>query len=168
MPFESWQSSLQNFCPSGETQLQAGCSHFDAVFIRISSLKQQAHTSLLHALQDWHERRKESGPFYSSKRLRMTSVRIAFDQCDRAEGVSRQRARDAGWRFLPHGPMLDGVQGLYPRDEAVTGAGGLGGAAQGVLLKSKNSSRSGCAASRAVRCAALPMNRFSTNLMMAV
>ena len=50
----------------------------------------------------------------------------------------------------------------------VTGAGGVGGVAHGTLLKSKNSSRSGCAASRAVRCAELPMNRFSTNLITAV
>ena len=61
--------------------------------------------------------------------------------------------------------MLAGVQ-LDP--PSVKGAGGLGGVAHGSLVKSKKSSRLGCAASRAVRCAELPMNRFSTNLMTAV
>ncbi len=50
----------------------------------------------------------------------------------------------------------------------VTGVGGVGGVAQGTLLKSKKSSRSGCTASRAVRCALGPMKRFSTNLITAV
>ena len=43
----------------------------------------------------------------------------------------------------------------------------LGGFAQGTLLKSKKSSKSGCAASRAVK--ETPFKkRVSTNLMMAV
>ena len=58
--------------------------------------------------------------------------------------------------------------GSYPSDSDVTGVGGVGGVAQGTLVKSKNSSRFGCAASRAVKCAALPIKRFSTNLMIAV
>jgi hypothetical protein len=53
-------------------------------------------------------------------------------------------------------------------DEVVTGAGGAGGAAQGVLVKSKKSSRFGWDASRAVRCTVLPIKRFSTNLITAV
>lgn len=64
-----------------------------------------------------------------------------------------------------YGPMLAGVQLAPP---SVYGVGGLGGVAQGTLVKSKKSSRFGCAASRAVRCAELPMNRFSTNLITAV
>ena len=53
-------------------------------------------------------------------------------------------------------------------DEVVTGAGGVGGVAQGMLVKSKKSSKLGWAASRAVRCAVLPIKRFSTNLITAV
>ena len=40
--------------------------------------------------------------------------------------------------------------------------------AQGVVAKSKNSSRFGWALSRAVRCAEDPIKRFSTNFRMAV
>ena len=43
-----------------------------------------------------------------------------------------------------------------------------GGVAHGLFAKSKKSSRLGCAASRFVRCADAPINRFSTNLMTAV
>jgi len=50
-----------------------------------------------------------------------------------------------------YGPKLSGVHGSDPKDCAVIGAGGVGGVAHGTLLKSKKSSRSGCAASRAVR-----------------
>lgn len=60
------------------------------------------------------------------------------------------------------------LHGSYPSDSAVTGLGGVGGVAHGTLVKSKNSSRLGCAASRAVRCVELPINRFSTNLITAV
>ncbi len=51
---------------------------------------------------------------------------------------------------------------------ADTGVGGVGGVAHGTVVKSKKSRRFGWAASRAVRCAAGPMNRFSTNLSIAV
>lgn len=61
-----------------------------------------------------------------------------------------------------------GVHGSYPSDWADTGAGGVGGVSHGILVKSKNSNKFGCAASRAVRWAELPINRFSTNLMIAV
>ena len=64
--------------------------------------------------------------------------------------------------------MLDGVQVLTPSDSALAGVGGVGGVAQGILVKSKKSSRFGCAASLAVKCAELPIKRFSTNLMIAV
>lgn len=64
--------------------------------------------------------------------------------------------------------MLDGVQVLRPRVELVAGTGGVGGVAQGVPLKSKKSSRLGCAASREVRYFPFPMKRSSTNLMIAV
>ena len=43
-----------------------------------------------------------------------------------------------------------------------------GGVAHGMLVKSKKSNKSGCAASRFVKCADGPMKRFSTNLIMAV
>lgn len=68
----------------------------------------------------------------------------------------------------PQGAKFVGVQGSYPSDCGLAGVGGVGGVDHGILVKSKKSSRSGCAASRAVRCAELPMKRFSTNLMMAV
>src|SRR5580658_6499053 len=77
-------------------------------------------------------------------------------------------SRNRCGRTGPYGPMLLGVHGLYPRDSAVTGIGGVGAVAHGMFVKSKNSSRLGCAASRAVRCAVLPINRFSTNLITAV
>jgi hypothetical protein len=64
-----------------------------------------------------------------------------------------------------YGPMLVGVQVLVLGG---TGVGGVGGVAQGTLVKSKKSSRLGCAASRGVRCAFGPINRSSTNLMTAV
>ena len=64
--------------------------------------------------------------------------------------------------------MLAGVQGSDPSDWAVTGAGGVGGVAHGAPVKSKKSSKSGCAASWAVRCAELPIKRLSTNLITAV
>lgn len=60
--------------------------------------------------------------------------------------------------------MLCGVHG--PGGDV--GVGGVGGVAQGTFVKSKKSNKSGCAASRLVRCALAPMKRFSTNLMMAV
>ena len=44
----------------------------------------------------------------------------------------------------------------------------VGGVAHGTALKSKKSSKSGCAASRLVKCAVGPTNRFSTNLIIAV
>ncbi len=62
-----------------------------------------------------------------------------------------------------YGPMLDAEHA-----DAVDGAGGVGGVAHGTALKSKNSSRFGCAASRFVRCAEELMNRLSTNLITAV
>jgi hypothetical protein len=49
-----------------------------------------------------------------------------------------------------HGPMSAGVQEVVPGG-SVYGAGGVGGVAHGMLVKSKNSTRSGCAASRLVR-----------------
>jgi hypothetical protein len=52
---------------------------------------------------------------------------------------------------LGYGPRLVASQGSLPSVAGVTGAGGVGGVAQGTALKSKNSSRFGCAASRAVR-----------------
>ena len=67
-----------------------------------------------------------------------------------------------------YGPRFVGVHGSDPRLSFDTGVGGVGGVSQGILLKSKKSSRFGCAASRAVRCAEGPMKRFSTNLMTAV
>ena len=42
-----------------------------------------------------------------------------------------------------HGPRLVGVQGSYPSVEAVTGLGGEGGTAHGIVLKSKKSVRFG-------------------------
>ena len=66
------------------------------------------------------------------------------------------------------GAKLVGVHGLVANDPELTGVGGLGGVIHGTLLKSKNSSRFGCAASRAVRCAPFPTNRSSTNLITAV
>ena len=63
-----------------------------------------------------------------------------------------------------HGPMFVGVHDVVE----VKGAGGEGGVAQGTALKSKKSSRLGCAASRGVKWAELPRNRFSTNLIIAV
>src|ERR1700722_550460 len=63
-----------------------------------------------------------------------------------------------------HGPRFVGVHDVVE----VNGAGGEGGVAQGTALKSKNSSRLGCAASRGVNWAELPIKRFSTNLMTAV
>ena len=66
------------------------------------------------------------------------------------------------------GAKLVGVQGLLTKELSETGAGGDGGVCQGTLVKSKKSSRLGCAASLAVKCAELPMNRFSTNLITAV
>ena len=67
-----------------------------------------------------------------------------------------------------YGPKFVGVHGSRPSDSAVTGVGGDGGADHGAPAKSKNSSKSGCAASRGVRWAKGPMNRFSTNLITAV
>ena len=67
-----------------------------------------------------------------------------------------------------HGPMLSGRHGLKPSDVAVAGEGGVGGVPYGTALKSKNSSRFGCAASRFVRCAEELMKRLSTNLITAV
>jgi len=64
--------------------------------------------------------------------------------------------------------MLAGRHGLYPSDEVEAGVGGLGGVDHGTALKSKNSSRLGCAASRFVKCAEELMNRLSTNLITAV
>ena len=63
-----------------------------------------------------------------------------------------------------YGPMLAGVQVPV----ALFGAGGAGGVAQGMPLKSKKSSRFGWAASRAVRLGFPGMNRSSTNLITAV
>jgi hypothetical protein len=60
--------------------------------------------------------------------------------------------------------MSVGVQ----EDEEVTGLGGEGGVDHGIFVKSKNSRRLGWAASRLVKFAELPINRFSTNLMIAV
>src|SRR6266702_1536112 len=83
----------------------------------------------------------------------------------------RKRSSDPPRILQPlsdHGPSAAGVHGSYPRDWAVTGLGGFGGVAHGTLVKSKNSNRLDCAASRAVRCADGPMKRFSTNLMIAV
>ena len=60
--------------------------------------------------------------------------------------------------------MLCGVQG--PGD--ATGVGGMGGVNQGTPVKSKNSSKSGWAASRLVKCAPELIKRFSTNFMIAV
>jgi len=51
---------------------------------------------------------------------------------------------------------------------SVNAVGGVGGVAHGMLVKSKYSSRLGCAASRFVKCALGPINRFSTNLRTAV
>lgn len=63
--------------------------------------------------------------------------------------------------------MLAGVH-----DEPTAGGTGTldaaGGVFHGMLVKSKKSNKSGCAASRFVRCADAPMKRVSTNLMTAV
>src|SRR6266567_635990 len=40
-----------------------------------------------------------------------------------------------------YGPIAVGVQGLKPSVDGLTGVGGVGGVAHGILLKSKNSSR---------------------------
>ena len=62
------------------------------------------------------------------------------------------------------GHMVCGVHG----PGGATGVGGVGGVNQGEFVKSKKLSRSGCAASRFVRCAPELMKRFSTNFMIAV
>lgn len=62
------------------------------------------------------------------------------------------------------------VSGVHV-DPTTGGTGMLdaaGGVIHGMLVKSKKSNKSGCAASRFVRCADGPMKRFSTNLMIAV
>jgi hypothetical protein len=82
--------------------------------------------------------------------------------------MAAQSPSEFALAFTSYGAKFAGLQGLYPSVCSVTGAGGDGGVAHGTLLKSKNSSRSGWAASRAVRCAELPMNRLSTNLITAV
>ena len=58
---------------------------------------------------------------------------------------------------VPDGAKLVGVHGS-PDEPGDIGEGGLGGVDHGAELKSKNSSMFGCAESRAVRCAELPMN----------
>ena len=42
-----------------------------------------------------------------------------------------------------YGPKFVGVHGLYPSEVGDTGVGGVGGVAQGVVVKSKKSDRSG-------------------------
>ena len=49
------------------------------------------------------------------------------------------------------GAKFVGVQGVLANALSETGTGGVGGVAHGTLLKSKKSSRFGCAASRAVK-----------------
>jgi hypothetical protein len=62
-----------------------------------------------------------------------------------------------------YGPMFAGWHA-----EIEAGTGGAGGVDHGTALKSKNSSRFGCAASRLVKCAEELMKRLSTNLITAV
>jgi len=64
---------------------------------------------------------------------------------------------------IRYGPMLAGWHA-----EIEAGVGGAGGVDHGTALKSKNSSRFGCAASRLVKCAEGLMKRLSTNLITAV
>ena len=67
-------------------------------------------------------------------------------------------------RVQIYGPMLEWVQ--VP--DGSWGVGRLGGVAHGTPVKSTKSSKLGCAASRAVKWAEGPINRFSANLMTAV
>ena len=71
------------------------------------------------------------------------------------EVVEARRFRDQpGARHAEaHGREACRGAGIVAQRLGVTGAGGVGGVAQGILVKSKKSSRLGCAASRAVRCA---------------
>ena len=96
----------------------------------------------------------------------------ALDQRFRCEMVLRELPSrltcDAKLEILlrhrNYGPMLFGVQVLLE----LYGVGGVGGVAQGTLVKSKKSSRLGWAASRAVRLGSPGIKRFSTNLITAV
>jgi hypothetical protein len=63
--------------------------------------------------------------------------------------------------------MLAGVH-VDPTEGGTGMLDAAGGIFHGMLVKSKKSNKSGCAASRLVRCTDGPMNRLSTNLMIAV
>lgn len=92
----------------------------------------------------------------------------SFPACMNMSEQQRTLDLETSQTIPTHGPRLAGVQGSWFRDCAVTGAGGAGGVDHGTFVKSKNSRRLGCAASRGVKCAEAPMKRFSTNLITAV
>src|SRR6185503_3841285 len=106
--------------------------------------------------------------------LRTTWLQNRFTAADAVEQASGSETCFygagvvGGCEVAALGAKLSGVHGLVGNESELNGVGGLGGVSHGTLLKSKNSSRFGCAASRAVRCAPFPMKRSSTNLMTAV
>src|ERR1700722_14573753 len=55
------------------------------------------------------------------------------------QAIGRRPGGDCG----DYGPMDEGVQVFFESEASVTGVGGVGGVAQGAVLKSKKSSKSG-------------------------